>query len=224
MNIYSTILTCLYSILIYMMHIWELLIDYIFPPSPEELLVRRATKEDILKEYYPSQRARVYFFCNYQRKLIRATITTAKFTHNIKAVSLLRILLVTWLEEHVNDDTILIPIPLHPKRERKRGYNQVTKVLEQISLPNIVTGKNILTRNRHTTPQTKLDKDARMKNLTDAFSVNSNKLQNILTPNIRRVIICDDVYTTGSTFKEARRVLVPHIPRNCELICLAWAH
>ncbi len=206
------------------MHTWELLIDYIFPPSPEELLVRKATRGDIEKEYLPSSRNDVYYFSNYKRKLIKASITTAKFSHNKKAIGLLGNLLTLWLSENINHNTLLIPIPLHPKRERKRGYNQVTRVLEEISLPQIKISKNILSRNRHTTAQTKLDKEARTENIIDAFSVNASRLKNILTPNIRKVIICDDVYTTGSTLKEAKKVLSPHLPKNCELVCLAWAH
>lgn len=224
MNIYSTIIACLYSILIYMMHIWELLVDNIFPPSPEELLVRNASTADMANEYCPSQKADVYFFANYGRKLIKATITTAKFTHNKKAVLLLSTLLTTWLNEHAKDETLLIPIPLHSRRERERGYNQVTKVLEQISLPNIVINKSTLIRNRHTTPQTKLDKKARVENVAGVFSVNINQLQNLLTRNIKQVVICDDVYTTGSTLKEAKKVLSSHLPKDCELVCLAWAH
>ncbi|MFN3188380.1 MAG: ComF family protein [Candidatus Paceibacteria bacterium] len=206
------------------MHIWELLIDYIFPPSPEELLVRKATTEDIMKEYCPSLKSDVYFFSNYQRKLIKASVTTAKFTHNKKAVLLLSTILKTWLEEHTKCDTLLIPIPLHSKRERERGYNQVRRVIEEVKHPQIITSNNVLKRNRHTVPQTSLEKNERVKNLTDAFSVNTKNLALALSPETKRVIICDDVCTTGSTLREARKVLAPHLPKHCDLICLAWAH
>jgi len=224
MNIHSTILPCSYTILIYIMHIWELLIDNIFPPSPEELIVRSATTEHIIKEYCPSQIHSVYFLSNYQRKLIKACVTTAKFSHNKKASRLLATLLNIWLNEHKEAGVLLIPIPLHPAREQERGYNQVTRVLEELSLPKTAVAKNVLSRNRNTTPQTKLDKDRRTKNITGAFTVDAKQLKVTLTPGIKRIIICDDVYTTGSTFKEAQLALAPHIPKNCQLVCLAWAH
>jgi ComF family protein len=206
------------------MHSFELLIDYIFPPSPNELLVRRATHAEIEKEYCPSVHNDVYFFSLYQRHLIKAAITTTKFFHNKKSARLLATLLTIWLNEHPQNDTLLIPIPLHAKRERKRGYNQVTRVLTLLSLPHVVISKKILKRNRHTTPQTKLDKKARSKNITGAFIVDTKQLRGALTPNITRIIICDDVYTTGSTLREAKKTLIPHLPKDCELVCLAWAH
>ena len=206
------------------MHIWELLIDIIFPPSPNELLVRSATLENITKEYCPSTKARVYYFSNYRRQLITALITTTKFSNNKKAIRLLAHLLTRWLEEHTKDNTLLIPIPLYSKRERERGYNQVTRVLEELELAHIKIESNLLKRNRNTVPQTTLERDDRTKNLKNAFVVNQKILNKVLTPDIKNVIICDDVYTTGSTLKEAKRVLTPHIPRHCELICLAWAH
>lgn len=206
------------------MHIWELFIDYIFPASPEEILVRIATSADIKKEYLSASKNNVYYFCNYKHQLVKASITTAKFSHNKKAIKLLGDLLSLWLTEHTQGGTLLVPIPLHSKREKERGYNQVTRVLEQISRANIYISKNILTRNRHTNPQTKLAKEDRAKNIVGAFSVDVRCLEKILTPEIKQVIICDDVYTTGSTLKEAREVLSPHLPKDCELICLAWAH
>lgn len=205
------------------MHSWELLIDYIFPPSPEELLVRQASVAAIHNEYLPASKNGVFYFCNYKRKLVKATITTAKFTHNKKSHALLSTLLTLWLNEHTHESTLIIPIPLHPKRERERGYNQVTKVLEEISFPNIIFNQKILSRSRHTTPQTTLTKEARLTNLNDAFSVNLRTL-NCALNNIRLVIICDDVYTTGSTLKEAGKTILPHLPDNCQLMYLAWAH
>jgi ComF family protein len=206
------------------MHNWELLFDYLFPPTPEELLVRHATITDIIKEYCPSKKANVYFLSNYQRKLIKAAITTAKFSHNKKAVRLLATLLTTWLTDHPQDQTLLIPIPLHLKRERERGYNQVTRVLNEVSLPNVTINKTILHRHRYTLPQTTLPKNDRTKNILGSFTVNPKSLAPALTSRVTRVIICDDVYTTGSTLEEARRTLAPHLTKNCELVCLAWAH
>lgn len=224
MNIYSTILARPCFILIYIMHIWELLVDTIFPPTPHELLVRVATIQEIEIEYRPSQKAGVYYFCNYRRRLIKAVIATAKFSHNKKSITLLTALLTKWLAEHTKTDTILIPIPLHSKRERERGYNQVTAVLSGIRLTHVIIGKNILKKHKSTVPQTTLTKEDRTENLKGAFSVNASLLTEILTPNITQIIICDDVYTTGSTLREAKRILTPHIPRHCTLTCLAWAH
>ena len=206
------------------MHIWELIMDHIFPPSTEELLIRKANIEDMKNEYSPSQKSSVYFLSYYKRKLIKSAITTAKFSHNKKSISLLATLLGIWLTEHTKGGVLLIPIPLHYKRERERGYNQVSRVLDKIQLENVRVSIAIIKRNRATPPQTTLTKNKRTKNLTGAFTININNLKHILTPEIKQIIICDDVYTTGSTLAEAYKVLKPHVPKNCKLTCLAWAH
>ena len=100
-----------------------------------------------------------------------------------------------------NPDCI-VPIPLHKKRKRKRGYNQamiIAKKLGEIwEIP--VNGK-ILRRIKSTNPQKKLGSRERKKNLKNAFSVAGN------LEYVKRVLLIDDIYTTGNTIDEAARKL-----------------
>jgi len=91
----------------------------------------------------------------------------------------------------------VIPVPLHKKKEKKRGYNQSTaiatgvcSVIEKESLPLAVI------RNRETSTQTRKSKYARWENVDSIFSVADKKaLQG------KHVLIIDDVITTGSTLE-----------------------
>lgn len=96
----------------------------------------------------------------------------------------------------------IIPIPLHKKRKRKRGYNQAGILAKELGdRLHIPVRNDILLRTRYTNPQKKLDHSTRKKNLYNAFSVRK-PLQ-----GVRSVVLIDDIYTTGNTIDEAARKL-----------------
>ena len=89
----------------------------------------------------------------------------------------------------------ILPIPLHPKRQRKRGYNQSQMIAEGIAN---ITKTPIITdaviRAVYTNTQTRKNKDERAKNVQGIFEVTDNKaLEN------KHILILDDVITTGAT-------------------------
>ncbi len=102
--------------------------------------------------------------------------------------------------------TVLLPIPLHKRRENWRGFNQVEEIGKIVS--DQVGWKfesDVLIRKELRTPQTKLKRDERKRNIVGAFAISTNKKQ-FMTKN-QQLILFDDVYTTGSTLKEAVKVL-----------------
>lgn len=96
----------------------------------------------------------------------------------------------------------LIPVPVHPSRLRKRGFNQaeiLANGLEYgLGLP-VIT--DLLKRDKKTEPQKILDPSQRLKNLEKAFQIQE------IPDKIRSVIVVDDIYTTGSTIEACARVL-----------------
>ncbi len=97
---------------------------------------------------------------------------------------------------------VLIPVPLHPLRQRERGFNQAEELARGLSrsvgLP-VVKGLN---RSRETPRQALLSRAARLRNLRDAFEC--------LKPEAfheKRVLLIDDVFTTGATANACARVL-----------------
>jgi competence protein ComFC len=101
------------------------------------------------------------------------------------------------------DFDYLIPLPLHIKRQRERGFNQaflLTKVLSRKSKIPIFQG---LTRVKSTEHQTLLDKSFRKKNLDGAFKIlNKSKIHG------KTLLLIDDVYTTGATAGECSKSLL----------------
>jgi competence protein ComFC len=89
---------------------------------------------------------------------------------------------------------VIVPVPLHATRLAERGYNQAQLLAEQIadalSLPCF---PNAVERQRNTQSQVTLSAAERKTNLEDAFLANSQVLSN------QRVLLIDDVYTTGAT-------------------------
>ena len=96
----------------------------------------------------------------------------------------------------------IMPIPLHPSRLRKRGFNQSGILAEELSaLTGIPVQKEALCRMKKTTPQKELDRKGRQKNLKGAFGVSKS------WKPCKNVLLIDDIYTTGATLEHAAKVL-----------------
>ena len=100
------------------------------------------------------------------------------------------------------DPDIIIPIPLHSKRRKKRGYNQAEIIAEQIGKRvGISVVSDILVRRINTDPQKKLNHSERKQNLKHAFILKSE------LKKVKTVLLVDDIYTTGNTMDAAAKVL-----------------
>jgi len=96
----------------------------------------------------------------------------------------------------------LVPVPLHPDREHSRGYNQAKVLAQHLSpLLDIDVADDILLRSVEGSPQADQKFEKRAENIKDVFHVSQP------AEGADRVILIDDVVTTGSTMIEARRVL-----------------
>ena len=98
----------------------------------------------------------------------------------------------------------IIPVPLHPRRERQRGFNQsllLGKLLAREFGWRIEP--NSLVREKYTRPQTKLKGKERRHNIKGVFGTMSGSS----IPRHSQALVFDDVWTTGSTLKECGRVL-----------------
>ncbi|MEY2563381.1 MAG: hypothetical protein QOH88_1574 [Verrucomicrobiota bacterium] len=139
------------------------------------------------------------------RGLVRKLVHEFKYGHHRH----LRHPLAGWLGENMDDPRLrgrrfdlIVPVPLHPARERERGFNQAALLAELLAGRVGVPLRAVLQRIRYTTTQTAYDRAERMENLHDAFRLRKNM-------NVRqlRVLLIDDVLTTGSTLSECARVL-----------------
>ncbi|MCP2518928.1 ComF family protein [Candidatus Aminicenantes bacterium AC-708-M15] len=98
---------------------------------------------------------------------------------------------------------VIIPVPLYPKREKERGFNQCEIIaIELEKLTNIRFLKNVLIKIKDTPPQSVLDFKKRKNNVKGAFYV-----KNSLHIYKKNVLLIDDVYTSGSTIMECSKIL-----------------
>jgi ComF family protein len=129
-----------------------------------------------------------------------------KFQNRRNLVELLGPFLVDTFHETWNRDDfdMILAVPLHPKRLRDRGYNQAGLLARSLSLRiRVPFNKGMLIRKRPTLPQTGLSDSRRAANVRNAFACeNPERISG------RRILLVDDVMTTGATVSSASRALV----------------
>jgi Predicted amidophosphoribosyltransferases len=118
------------------------------------------------------------------------------------------------------DIDMIIPIPLHPKKQKQRGYNQsecLAKGLsESMKIPYYT---DILKRELFTQTQTKKDRFNRWKNVKDVFVVED--YENI---SGKKIMLCDDVLTTGATIEAAAQTLIQGTEIELFVVTIATAY
>ncbi len=139
------------------------------------------------------------------RGVVRLAIHGLKYSQQTYWFKVLRAWLHAGADALVDRSQIdcVIPIPLYPRRERERGFNQAWLLLQSITQKwKITSHRYALARVRETETQTHLDRQERMINLRGAFEVRQAGVV-----YGKRVLLVDDVLTTGSTANECSRVL-----------------
>src|SRR3989344_716718 len=110
----------------------------------------------------------------------------------------------------------IVPIPLHYKRHNWRGFNQAELLSDALSVSlNIPLNKTLVSRRKATKPQVKLSALERKKNVENAFALSGN-------PANKKIILVDDVITSGSTLNELAKLLKKH--KASEVWALTVAH
>ncbi len=114
---------------------------------------------------------------------------------------------------------VIIPVPLHPTRLRKRGYNQSQKFAEGLSsILEVPVDNNALYRRLKTSTQTRKSKLERWENVSDVFGFRTDAP----APH-RHVLLADDVITTGATVEACATTLLQHVPCQVSVVCIAVA-
>lgn len=141
--------------------------------------------------------------------VIRKAVIALKYKFAFDVADELTAACLTVLESHKSiffklKFIVLAPIPLNRHRQNWRGFNQSEMVAEKVA--KIMRWKyapNLLLKPKETTHQVGLRSSERRKNLVNVFTINSNC--NLDTDS--SILLFDDIYTTGSTINEAKKVL-----------------
>lgn len=110
------------------------------------------------------------------------------------------------------DIDLVIPVPLHSKRKRRRGFNQAEIIACAFTKAHgAQLGSDVLIRSRYTKSQTKLSVEDKIKNVQDAFTINK-KSRILSSDKILHIVLIDDVFTSGSTLTACYFALREHFP------------
>jgi ComF family protein len=131
-----------------------------------------------------------------------------------------------WFAQNLNqvtelkDVTDVIPVPLHPKKLRERGYNQAAGFGQAIA-KGLDTKYNdtLLLRSTYNKTQTKKNKEGRAEIINSAFSVNHSE-----SDYNKHFLLVDDVITTGATLEACGRLLLQITGARLSIVTIAYAH
>lgn len=127
---------------------------------------------------------------------VRAAIHYLKYRHAPTLAGPLGELMAGWWREHPLPVDVMVPVPLHPARLRARGYNQAALLAHALSQRiGVPVDEGALFRVRATASQMRLKAAERRRNVQDAFYCPPGRVSG------RRVLVIDDVCTTGATLE-----------------------
>lgn len=184
--------------------------------APEETRVKRLLKlsPDELFKKLPKPRSieepLVEALFDYREDRVRTIIKAIKYKGNMGAVKRMALYLHQAIVEFASDlalfeagnAIVIVPMPISDKRRAERGWSQcelLCKEVEKLCDQSISIRFDILKKMKDTKKQTDLKREERLNNVKD--SMKARFIENPL------VIVVDDVYTTGATFREARKAL-----------------
>ncbi len=119
--------------------------------------------------------------------------------------------------ENIKNYDTIIPVPISKKRKKTRGYNQSLLIARKIAeLTDLELMNNCLVKIKNIIEQSKLNKEDRIQNIQGVYELKSKQLiEN------KKIILIDDIYTTGSTVNECSKILKQGNPKKIGILVLA---
>src|SRR5260370_574079 len=141
--------------------------------------------------------------CGFYEGAVRALVLDLKREPHV-AARLARLMLAALQREPINSADLIIAVPLHPGRERERGFNQASLLAGSLSrLSKLPPDEHTVVRRVQTgRHRAGMDSRARRESVTDAFAIRHAE-----AIAAKRVLLIDDVFTTGATVSACARIL-----------------
>lgn len=156
----------------------------------------------------------------YYGGILKELILKFKYKSDFTAGTILSNLLTEYIINNITyEDYVITYVPLSKKSKRKRGFNQCEYIAKYIAEKISINCMEILVKERETKEQKLLNRDERMLNLYGAFNIKSK-----IDVKDMKIILIDDVTTTGATLKECCRVLKKYGINDIKLLTLAKSH
>jgi len=152
---------------------------------------------------------------------LRAVVQKFKYRRKVSLGKPLGRLMARGCQEFlaVVDADVIVPVPLYPKRLRWRGFNQSVLLGREIArIYGVPLDPWLLRRQRETAAQTQLPENERRRNVSGAFALNPDR-----PVKDKRILLVDDVYTSGATVNECSRTLKRGGAREVYVLTLARA-
>lgn len=216
-----------------MKSLFAFILDALFPKKERVLNLEKLSVSGLRSTLSPSTKTPepwMHSLFAYKTPEVREYIWQIKYTDNKiitkSAGELLSEEILSFIEDSpfsVGAQFLLVAIPASKNHLKEKGFNQTHELCKEITKmtgPHILTYiPGILTKVRETTPQASTpNKNMRMQNLIGAFGIHPLYKTRVADKNI---IVIDDVLTTGSTLKEARRALLSAGAKSVHAFTLA---
>lgn len=203
-------------------------LDILLPPHPFVRLARQVTAEELGELMKPERHARdlwIYTLWPYREPKIRACIKAIKYYGQYEVAKRMGTLAAEYILEFLNDqrrlggldEPTLVPIPCSPQRLRKRGYNQAAWIAEVIAKEISLRCEPGLLARTERPSQAELQPHERAKNVAGAFYVPPD-----VSVENRTILLVDNMASSGSTLRDARRALLEAGAKNVIAIALSY--
>lgn len=175
-------------------------------------------KQDVVFEYINEKNFKLYYLTKYEKQ-IRKILLKFKFSDRpdihlfFSEIISKKINIVEKIKEY----DYIIPVPMHIIQCKKRGYNQAELIANIIGKEHGIRVLNdILVKNKNNERQSGLNKKDREKNVKNVYELTKKEiLEN------KKILIIDDIYTTGNTISECRKTILKGKPKIVDALVLA---
>lgn len=180
----------------------------------EKLAIFQITKEN-LQENYVQELISIFPYEGIVRQLLLAYKFNEKSYMYVCFVNF--ILKNKKIFEKLQSYDTIIPVPISKKRMKERGYNQSLLIAKKLSKTlNIELQENCLIKTKNIIEQSKLNREQRKQNIQNVYEL---KKEQILKN--KKILLIDDIYTTGNTVNECCKMLQKAIPKKIDVFTIA---